>query len=240
MSDEQLQESATSEPQTNAREQELLKSIEALERKNKEIIEEKRKFSKVEKTLQTLPEGVDVQALIDYKNKAEQQKLEEQGNYKEAIQKSEEQFRERSAAKDKEIEELKSRIRELELVSPAIQALAEVTHNPKLVLDNFLKGRTELKDGKPVVIDGYERHNVTEWAKNSLSKDHAYLLKNQPATGSGAPVARTGGTQVNTGEFDPELMRRLANGEHTVEHEIHKRYGRDGWLKAKEIVKNYK
>ena len=240
MSDEQLQESATSEPQTNAREQELLKSIEALERKNKEIIEEKRKFSKVEKTLQTLPDGVDVQALIDYKNKAEQQKLEEQGNYKEAIQKSEEQFRERSAAKDKEIEELKSRIRELELVSPAIQALAEVTHNPKLVFDNFLKGRTELKDGKPVVIDGYERHNVTEWAKNSLSKDHAYLLKNQPATGSGAPVARTGGTQVNTGEFDPELMRRLANGEHTVEHEIHKRYGRDGWLKAKEIVKNYK
>ena len=88
MSDEQLQESATSEPQTNAREQELLKSIEALERKNKEILEEKRKFSKVEKTLQTLPDGVDVQALIDYKNKAEQQKLEEQGNYKEAIQKA--------------------------------------------------------------------------------------------------------------------------------------------------------
>ena len=147
MSDEQLQESATSEPQTNAREQELLNRIEALDRKNKEILEEKRKFSKVEKTLQTLPDGVDVQALIDYKNKAEQQKLEEQGNYKEAIQKSEEQFRERSAAKDKEIEELKSRVRELELISPAIQALAEVTHNPKLVHDNFLKGRIELKDG---------------------------------------------------------------------------------------------
>ncbi len=226
MSDEQLQESATSEPQTNAREQELLNRIEALDRKNKEILEEKRKFSKVEKTLQTLPDGVDVQALIDYKNKAEQQKLEEQGNYKEAIQKSEEQFRERSAAK--------------ELISPAIQALAEVTHNPKLVHDNFLKGRIELKDGKPVVVDGYERHNVTEWAKNSLSKDHAYLLKNQPATGSGAPVARTGGTQVNTGEFDPEMMRRLANGEHTVEHEIFKKYGREGWQRAKELAKNYK
>ena len=63
MSDEQLQESATSEPQTNAREQELLNRIEALDRKNKEILEEKRKFSKVEKTLQTLPDGVDVQAL---------------------------------------------------------------------------------------------------------------------------------------------------------------------------------
>ena len=240
MSDEQLQESATSETQTNAREQELLNRIEALDRKNKEILEEKRKFSKVEKTLQTLPDGVDVQALIDFKNKAEQQKLEEQGNYKEAIQKSEEQFRERSAAKDKEIEELKAKVRELELISPAIQALAEVTHNPKLVHDNFLKGRIELKDGKPVVVDGYERHNVTEWAKNSLSKDHAYLLKNQPATGSGAPVARTGGTQVNTGEFDPEMMRRLANGEHTVEHEIFKKYGRGGWQRAKKLAKNYK
>ena len=240
MSDEQLQESATSEPQTNAREQELLNRIEALDRKNKEILEEKRKFSKVEKTLQTLPDGVDVQALIDYKNKAEQQKLEEQGNYKEAIQKSEEQFRERSAAKDKEIEELKSRVRELELISPAIQALAEVTHNPKLVHDNFLKGRIELKDGKPVVVDGYERHNVTEWAKNSLAKDHAYLLKSQPAQGTGAPIARTGGTPATSGEFDPELMRRLANGEHTVEHVIFKRYGREGWLKAKEIAKNYK
>ena len=40
MSDEQLQESATSEPQTNAREQELLNRIEALDRKNKEILED--------------------------------------------------------------------------------------------------------------------------------------------------------------------------------------------------------
>jgi len=239
MSEEQNQELAAPE-QTNAREQELLKSIEALERKNKEIIEEKRKFSKVEKTIQSLPDGTDVQALIDYKNKAEQAELERQGNYKEAIQKSEEQFRERSAQKDKEIEELKSRIRELELVSPAIQALAEVTHNPKLVFDNFLKGRTELKDGQPVVIDGYERHNVTEWAKSSLAKEHSYLLKNQPAQGTGAPISRSGGTQMNTGEFDPDMMKRLANGEHTVEHEIFKKYGKDGWLKAKEIAKNYK
>ena len=112
----------------------------AIERKNKEILDEKKKLQKVDKTIQSLPEGVDVQALIDFKNKAEQQKLEEQGNYKEAIKKSEEQFRERSAAKDKEIEELRAKVRELELISPAIQALAEVTHNPQLVHDNFLKG----------------------------------------------------------------------------------------------------
>jgi len=66
------------------------------------------------------------------------------------------------------------------------------------------------------------------------------LLKNQPAQGTGAPISRSGGTQMNTGEFDPDLMKRLANGEHTVEHEIFKKYGKDGWLKAKEIAKNYK
>ena len=104
MSEEQIQESATSEPQTNAREQELLNRIEALDRKNKEILEEKKKYQKVDKTIQSLPEGTDVQALIDFKNKAEQAELERQGNYKEAIQKSEEQFRERSAQKDKKIE----------------------------------------------------------------------------------------------------------------------------------------
>ena len=104
MSEENNQELAAPE-QTNANEQTqiLLNRIEALERKNKEILDEKKKLQKVDKTIQSLPEGVDVQALIDFKNKAEQQKLEEQGNYKEAIQKSEEQFRERSAAKDKEI-----------------------------------------------------------------------------------------------------------------------------------------
>jgi len=239
MSEEQNQELAAPE-QTNAKEQELLNRIEALDRKNRELLDEKKKFQKVDKTLQSLPEGVDVQALIDFKNNAEQANLEKQGKYTEAKNQLEEQFRERSAAKDKEIEELKARISELELVSPAIQALAEVTHNPKLVFDNFLKGRTELRDGKPVVIDGYDRHNVTEWAKNSLAKDHAYLLKSQPAQGTGAPIARTGGTPATSGEFDPELMRRLANGEHTVEHEIFKRYGREGWLKAKEIAKNYK
>ena len=49
MSDEQLQESATSEPQTNAREQELLKSIEALERKNETYNPSKKNFKKASK-----------------------------------------------------------------------------------------------------------------------------------------------------------------------------------------------
>ena len=76
MSEENNQELAAPEPQTNAREQELLNRIEALDRKNKEILEEKKKFQKIDKTIQSLPEGVDVQALIDFKNRAEQQKLE--------------------------------------------------------------------------------------------------------------------------------------------------------------------
>ena len=69
MSEEQNQELAAPE-QTNAKEQELLNRIEALDRKNRELLDEKKKFQKVDKTLQSLPEGVDVQALIDFKNNA--------------------------------------------------------------------------------------------------------------------------------------------------------------------------
>ena len=83
MSEEQNQELAAPE-QTNAKEQELLNRIEALDRKNRELLDEKKKFQKVDKTLQSLPEGVDVQALIDFKNNAEQANLEKQGKYTEA------------------------------------------------------------------------------------------------------------------------------------------------------------
>ena len=75
MSEENNQELAAPE-QTNANEQTqiLLNRIEALERKNKEILDEKKKLQKVDKTIQSLPEGVDVQALIDFKNKAAQKR----------------------------------------------------------------------------------------------------------------------------------------------------------------------
>ena len=51
---------------------------------------------------------------LDFKNKAEQNKLESEGKYTEARQALEQQFREATAEKDKRIAELEARVRELE------------------------------------------------------------------------------------------------------------------------------
>ena len=54
--------------------------------------------------------------------------------------------------------ELESKVRELELISPAVSALAEVVHDPNLVLNNYIpKDKIEVDSGVPVVVDGYER-----------------------------------------------------------------------------------
>ena len=61
----------------------MQRSIEALERKNSELITElrsaKAKASKV-------PDGVNVDELLEFKRTHEQQQLEQQGNYTEARQ----------------------------------------------------------------------------------------------------------------------------------------------------------
>ena len=69
MSDEQLQE-ATPTAEANYGELDALKnSIEALERKNHELIGKLKKAKSV-------PDNVDVQALLDFKAKAEQAELD--------------------------------------------------------------------------------------------------------------------------------------------------------------------
>ena len=134
---------------------------------------------------------MDVQALIDFKNNAEQAELEKQGKYTEARTKLEDQYRERSAEKDKKITELEAKVRELELISPAVQSLAEIVHDPSLVLNNFLpKEKIEVDNGVPVVVDGYERTPVSDWAKTKLPD---YILKQPKPQGGGAPAGRSGG-----------------------------------------------
>ena len=78
----------------------------------------------------------------------------------------EEQYRERSASDKQRIAELEARNKELELIAPSIQALTELTHDPELVLNNFVpKDQIQIKDGRPVVIDGYEQLPVAEYVK---------------------------------------------------------------------------
>ncbi len=160
---------------------ETQKSIEALERKNQELIAELRAAKKAPK----LPDGVDIDELLEFKRQAQQTELESAGRYTEARQALEQQYRETTAQKDLRLSELETRIKDLELVAPAIQALADIVHDPDMVLKNKL-GSDQIEreaDGTVVVVNGYQRTPVAEWAKTLP----AWMQKAPKPQGSGAP-----------------------------------------------------
>ena len=181
----------------------MQRSIEALERKNSELITElrsaKAKASKV-------PDGVNVDELLEFKRTHEQQQLESQGNYTEARQALEQQYREATAQKDQRIESLEAKVRELELIAPAVTALAEIVHDPDLVLRSKLSAdKIEREpDGTVVVVDGYHRTPVAEWAKTLPS----WMQKAPRPQGSGAPSAGGAPGQAPLGKnpFMPETF----------------------------------
>lgn len=193
MSDENTLEITSPEVQPNPELDQLKQSIEALERKNHELIGKLKKAK-------TVPEGVNVQELIDFRNKAEQNKLESEGKYTEARQALEQQFREATAEKDKRIAELEARVRELELITPAVSALADVVHDPDLILKTKLSSDQIAReaDGTVVVVDGYQRTPVGEWAKSLPS----WMQKQPKPQGSGAPSGRSSG-DIPTGINNP-------------------------------------
>jgi hypothetical protein len=161
----------------------LRRSIEALERKNKELIDEKRRLRKYEQLAEQLPADANIQELIDFKRNHEQQQLK----YQEARQALEQQFREATAQKDQRIAQLEARIRELELLTPAVTALADIVHDPDLVLKTKLDSNQIEReaDGTVVVVNGYQRTPVAEWARATLP---AWMQKQPKPQGSGAPV----------------------------------------------------
>ena len=183
MPEEQNQEPTSPDVASNTEAEALKSSIEALERKNHELIGKLKKAKAV-------PDGVDIQELLDFKRQAEQSKLESEGKYTEARQALEQQFREASAEKDQRIAELEAKVRELELISPAVSALADIVHDPDLVLKTKLSAdKIEREaDGTVVVVDGYERKPVADWAKASLPE---WMQKAPKPQGSGAPSGRS-------------------------------------------------
>ena len=193
MSEENALEITSPEVQPNPELDQLKQSIDALERKNHELIGKLKKAK-------TVPEGVNVQELVDFKNKAEQNRLESEGKYTEARQALEQQFREGTAEKDKRIAELEARVRELELITPAVSALADVVHDPDLILKTKLSSDQIAReaDGTVVVVDGYQRTPVGEWAKSLPS----WMQKQPKPQGSGAPSGRSSG-DIPTGINNP-------------------------------------
>ena len=195
MSEEQNQEITSPAAPNNAELDALKNSIQALEKKNYELI------GKL-KEAKTVPDGVDVQELLEFKRNVEQNKLESEGKYTEARQALEQQFREAAEAKDKRIAELEARVRELELIAPANTALADVVHDPSIVFKADLLKPDQIEresDGTVVVVNGYERKPIGEWAKTLPS----YMQKAPKPQGSGAPAGRSMGGDIPPGTKNP-------------------------------------
>ena len=190
MAEEQNQEVMPVDSSENAEAQSLKNEIESLKKKNYELIGKMQK-----KELLEVPP--DYEALKEFKQNAEQSRLEQEGKYGEAKTALEKQYREKSSEDKKRIEDLEAKVRELELVSPAVQALAEIVHDPNLVLNNFLpKDKIEVDNGVPVVVDGYERTPVNDWAKAKLPD---YILRQPKPQGGGAPVGKATGADLPVG-----------------------------------------
>lgn len=190
------EEQQPQEPAADGNNEALQRSVEALERKNAELIAELRAAKKSK-----LPEGVNVDELLEFKRRAEQAELESQGKYTEARQALEQQYREATAQKEQRIAELEARVRELELVAPAVTALADIVHDPDMVLKTKLSADQIERDadGSVVVVNGYQRTPVAEWAKATLP---AWMQKAPRPQGSGAPSGRATG-DIPTGIKNP-------------------------------------
>lgn len=176
----------------------LIAELDAMRRKNAELLDE---YKKAKQQAKAVPDGVDVQELLDFKAKAEQADLEKQGKYSEARQALEQQFREATAEKDQRIAELETRVRELELITPAVTALADVVHDPDLILKTKLSSEQIERetDGTVVIVDGYKRTPVTEWAK-ALP---AWMQKAPKPQGSGAPSGTRSSGDIPAGTVNP-------------------------------------
>jgi|TARA_R100000081_G_scaffold64233_2_gene32760 hypothetical protein len=195
MAEDQIQEAASTDDNLDV--DKLKNSVSALEKKNSELIAELRTAkAKAPK----LPDGIDVEELLEFKRKTEQAELESQGKYSEARQALEQQFRDATAEKDQRIAELEARVRELELIAPAVSALADVVYDPDMILKTKLSSSQIEKepDGSVVVVDGYQRTPVAEWAK-SLP---AWMQKAPQPQGGGAPIGRAAG-EIPPGTKNP-------------------------------------
>ena len=194
MAEEQDQQVTPVDNSANDEIAKLKSSIENLEKKNYELIGKLQK----NELIGEVPD--DYQELKEFKRRAEQTKLEAEGKYTEARQALEQQFREAIAKKDERITELETRVRELEIMSPAVSALADVVHDPDMILrTQILKDQIQREDdGTVVVVKGYERTPINEWAKTLP----AWMQKQPKPQGSGAPIGRSSG-EVPAGIANP-------------------------------------
>lgn len=196
MSDEQLTAPVeSSAPDTTA----LQAELEAMRRKNQELLNEKKQL---QKKLPDVPEGVDVQELLEFKRKVEQQQLESKGKYDEALKTYEQQFRDREGSYQQQIDKLQGEVRSLRLDSRVVAKLADQVHDPADVLRLHSSSLTLNDNGDPVYKDGYQELPLDEWM-GQLQQQKPWLFKAPKPQGTGAPAGSRSAAVVPAGMKNP-------------------------------------
>ena len=163
----------------------LKAEVERLRKSNSEILDD---YKKAKEAAKAVPQDVDVNALIAFKQKKEQEELEAKGRYEEATEKLASQFREAEEQQKQKIEQLLAEKRQLEVEAPAVTALADVVHDPQYVLSRISKEQLAREsDGTVVVVDGYNRTPVKEWAMSQMPQ---WVQKNPRPHGGGATTTK--------------------------------------------------
>ena len=163
----------------------LKAEVERLRKSNSEILDD---YKKDKEAAKAVPQDLDVNALIAFKQKKEQEELEAKGRYEEATEKLATQYREAEQQQKQKIEQLLAEKRQLEVEAPAVTALADVVHDPQYVLSRISKEQLAREaDGTVVVVDGYNRTPVKEWAMSQMPQ---WVQKNPRPQGGGATTTK--------------------------------------------------
>ena len=172
-------------PDNSAEMAALKAEVERLRKSNSEILDD---YKKAKEAAKAVPQDVDVNALIAFKQKKEQEELEAKGRYEEATEKLATQYREAELQQKQKIELLLAEKRQLEVEAPAVTALADVVHDPQYVLSRISKEQLAREaDGTVVVVDGYNRTPVKEWAMSQMPQ---WVQKNPRPQGGGATTTK--------------------------------------------------
>ena len=184
-------------PDNSAEMAALKAEVERLRKSNSEILDD---YKKAKEAAKAVPQDVDVNALIAFKQKKEQEELEAKGRYEEATEKLATQYREAEQQQKQKIEQLLAEKRQLEVEAPAVTALADVVHDPQYVLSRISKDQLAREaDGTVVVVDGYNRTPVKEWAMSQMPQ---WVQKNPRPQGGGATTTKVQ-TEFVTTEKNP-------------------------------------
>ena len=227
MTEENLQEPTAVDPsEVDA----LKRSVESLEKKNFELIGKLKK-----KETPDVP--ADYQELLDFKQKAEQKELEAKGDYSKALESREGQFRDAVKEKDDKIKKLEARIRDLELISPAIAALSNSVHDTDYALEKLGKDKFEVaEDGSVVYVDEFSRMTIEEAVQKKLAANDRtkWVVKKPIARGSGAVGGGTvSGSKISEGDLKYFLPETQNMDEQT---RIYRQQGAEVWRKYREMA----